>query len=105
MTVPPPNYAHLVLMSEAISKCLGAILSEMPSPDRPLVRLIDLRNEYDTALKDSHPDNTQSPEALLSPQAFALRLVNDAINQFVSITVERQKAYLDEKMKREEALS
>ena len=91
MSVPPPNYAHLVLMSEAIAKCLGAILSEMPKPVPPLLRVIEVREEYQKALKESFPDNTQSPEALLSPQAFALRIVTDAMNQFVSITYERHQ--------------
>lgn len=102
MTIPPPNYPHLVVLSDAIAKSLAAILSGIPNQTTPLQQLIALRDEYDDLLKNSHPDNPQSPEALLSPHAFARRLVNDAINQFVAAAVKRHEAEQAKKQEQEE---
>ena len=105
MPIPPPNYAHLAVLSEAIAKCLGAILSGMPNPGTSLHRLIELRDEYDDTLRESHPDHPQSPEAMLSPHAFARRLVSDAMNQFAAIAIERHKAEQAKKQQQEEPVS
>ena len=101
MPIPPPSYPHLVVLSDAIAKSLAAILRGIPNPAIPLQQLIALRDEYDDALKNSHPDNPQSPEALLSPHAFARRLVNDALNQFVDAEVKRHKAEEAKKQQQE----
>ena len=84
---------------------MGAILSGMPNPGTSLHRLIELRDEYDDTLRKSHPDHPQSPEAMLSPHAFARRLVSDAMNQFAAIAIERHKAEQAKKQQQEEPVS
>lgn len=89
MTVPPPNYVHLLKMSEAMSKCLGVLLSEAVDHGhtKAVLGFVDLQSEYRSALQSQYPEETQSPEAVLSPDAFANRIVADALKHFASIKV------------------
>lgn len=99
MSVPPLDYGHLLKISDAISKCFGTILAENPlNPGKAILAMVRLREDYRKELDAAYPkpeDREETPEEIarrmLSPDAFALRLVDGAISHFVSRKIDESK--------------